>query len=135
MYIARQSQNIESDIQRNWSSWNFGEDGFEGTFDELQQYLLSSTDDMPAEISMIEIYPRDIKRFQFGELYDNYWVVIDNINASGGLSCINLEACNLEDAIEEAKMATYCCDGDCFDASEAILVYSSDDIHIFQIED
>ena len=133
MFVARQSSNIQSDIARNWSSWNFGQDGFNGTYDELQDYLSSCDDDFPVCISGLELYPRDIKRHQFGELYENYWVVIDNENARGGLSCINLDADTLEQAILESSSISYCCDGDYFNANDAVLVYSENDIHIFQI--
>lgn len=135
MFVARQSSNIQSDIARNWSSWNFGQDGFNGTYDELQDYLSSCDDDSPICISGLELYPRDIKRHQFGELYENYWVVIDNENASGGLSCINLNADTLDQAVIESQSACYFGDGDCFDANNAVLVYTENDIHIFEIAD
>ena len=134
MFVARKSNHIEADIKRNWSSWNFGQEGFEGTEDELNEYLAKSTDNSPVWISGFDIYPDQIKEFSFGELYENYWVAIDNVNARGGLSCIQLDVENLEDAIKEAEnRIDYFGDGDCFDATEAKLVYSNDDTHIFEI--
>lgn len=133
-YVARQSENIQSDIKRNWSSWNFGQEGFNGTYDELQELLSKATDENPVWISGFDIYPDQIKDFEFGELYSNYWVAIDNINAAGGLSAISLDAENLENAITEANTRTdYFGDGISFDATEAKLVYSNNDIHIFEI--
>jgi hypothetical protein len=69
-------------------------------------------------------------------LYANYWVAIDNVNAKYGLSAIELKSESLENAINEANSRTdYFGDGISFDASEAKLVYSNEDIHIFEIED
>jgi hypothetical protein len=133
-YVARQSQNIQEDIKRNWSSWNFGEDGFKGSYDELEDYLSKATDENPVFISGFDIYPDQINGFEFGELYENYWVAIDNVNCAGGLSAISLQSKNLENAIEEANKRTdYFGDGISFDATQAKLVYSNKDIHIFEI--
>ena len=133
-YVARQSENIQSDIKRNWSSWNFGQEGFKGTYDELQDYLSKATDENPVYISGFDIYPDQIKGFEFGELYEKYWVAIDNVNAKNGLSAISLNAENLENAIIEANKRTdYFGDGISFDATDAELVYSNNDIHIFGI--
>lgn len=134
MFVARKSNHIQEDIKRNWSSWNFGEEGFKGTENELNDYLAKATDENPVWISGFDIYPSQVNEFSFGELYENYWVAIDNVNARGGLSCIQLDAENLEDAINEANNRTdYFGEGECFDASEAKLVYSNDDIHIFEL--
>ena len=133
-YVARKSNHIQEDIVRNWSSWNFGEEGFKGSESELAEYLESATDCKPCFISGFEIYPDQKKEFSFGELYENYWVAIDNVNAKNGLSAIALKSENLENAIVEANKRTdYFGDGISFDASEAKLVYSNNDIHIFEI--
>ncbi len=132
-YIARKSNHIEDDIKRNWSSWNFGEEGFKGTYDELENYLKSATEDRPIWISGFDIYPDQIRDFEFGELYPNYWVAIDNVNARGGLSGILLKSNSLKDAIVEAHRRTdYFGDGVAFDVNNYILVYSKDNIHIFE---
>lgn len=134
MYVARKSNHIEADIKRNWSSWNFGQEGFKGTRLELDDYLASATDENPVWISGFDIYPDQIREFAFGELYENYWVAIDNVNAAGGLSCIELDAENLEDAIKEANSRSdYFGEGQSFDATSAKLVYSNEDIHIFEL--
>jgi len=136
MFVARKSNHIQEDIIRNWSSWNFGEEGFKGTKDELESYLEKSTDNSPVWISGFDIYPDQIKDFSFGELFPNYWVAIDYVNAKNGLSCIDLNAETLEEAIKEAESRNdYFGDGQSFDATEAKLVYSNGDIHIFKIED
>ena len=134
MYVARKSNHIADDIKRNWSSWNFGKAGFEGTKNDLDNYLSEATDENAVFISGFDIYPDDVKNFAFGELYPNYWVAIDNVNTPNGLSCIELTASNLNDAIAEAEGRTdYWGDGESFDANDAKLVYSNNDIHIFEI--
>lgn len=136
MFVARKSNHIQEDIKRNWSSWNFGQEGFSGTEQELNEYLSKSTDESPVWISGFDIYPSQISEFQFSELYPNYWVAVDNVNSKGGLSCISLKADTLEVAILEAEKRTdYFGDGYSFDASEARLVYTNSDIHIFEIEE
>ena len=39
IYLARKSNHIEEDMKRNWSSWNFGSEGFEGTKQELDNAI------------------------------------------------------------------------------------------------
>lgn len=134
MFVARKSDHIAEDIKRNWSSWNFGEEGFNGTRNELNDYLDSATDENPVWISGFEIYPDTVKEYQFGELYPGYWVAIDNVNTHNGLSCIELDSETMQDAITEAENRTdYWGDGQSFDASIAKLVYSNNDIHIFEL--
>jgi hypothetical protein len=135
MFIARKSDHIQQDIKRNWSSWNFGQDGFRGTREDLDNYLADCTDSSAVFISGFEIYADAVKGFEFGELYPGYWVAIDRVNAPVGLSAIELDADNLQDAIKEATNRTdYFGQGICFDARKATLVHSDDDIHIFQID-
>jgi len=134
MFIARQSDHIQKDIERNWSSWNFGEDGFEGTRQELDEVIENVSDTEALFISGFEIYANDIDGYEFGELYENYWVAIDRVNAPEGISGIELDAENLEDAVIEAmNRSDYFGDGISFDAQEAKLVKSIDDIHIFEV--
>ena len=136
MFVARKSNHIQEDIKRNWSSWNFGQEGFTGTEDELNQYLAKATDERSVWISGFDIYPDQLKEFTFGELYPNYWVAIDYVNANNGLSCICLNAETAEEAIKEAEnRSDYFGDGYSFDATKAKLVYSNNDIHVFEIED
>lgn len=135
MFIARKSNHIQEDIKRNWSSWNFGQDGFKGTREDLDNYLSECTDSSAVFISCFEIYADAVKGFEFGELYPGYWVAIDRVNAPVGLSAVELNADNLQDAIKEATDRNdYFGQGVCFDARKATLVHSDDDIHIFQID-
>lgn len=132
MFIARQSDHIKADIKRNWSSWNFGEEGFEGTEEELEAELEKVEGNNSFYISGFEIWEQDKDSFEFGELYKNYWVAIDTRNK--GISGIELDAETLEDAIDEAEnRSDYFGDGVSFDAQKAKLVYSTDDIHIFEV--
>ena len=132
-FVARKSSHIKEDIKRNWSSWNFGGDGFEGTEEELNEAIEEALEnDEPFTISGFDLWGRDLKNADIRELYENYWVCVDNVNAKGGLSCIELEAETIEEAIEESSKTIYCGDGNCFDANDFTLVYSNNDIHIFQ---
>lgn len=135
MFVARQSNHINEDLKRQWSSWNFGQDGFEGTFDELQAYLASADDSFPAQVSMFEIYPGQQSQFEFGELYPNYWVVKDT--RFQGVAVNALPFSNLQDCINFMNTNPSFCggDGDKVDTSSARLVWSSDDLHILEIED
>jgi hypothetical protein len=134
MFIARKSDHIQEDIKRNWSSWNFGQDGFKGTRAELDEYLSTVSDSSAVFISGFEIYADAVKGFEFGELYPSYWVAIDRTNAPYGISGAELDADSLQDAIlEAANYSLYSGQGVCFDARKATLVHSDDDIHIFEL--
>ena len=134
MFIARKSDHIQEDIKRNWSSWSFGQEGFNGTRAELDKYLMSATDSHAVFISGFEIYKDFVKQYEFGELYENYWVAIDRVNARNGLSCVELIAETLGEAIKEATSRDdYWGEGRSFDAREAKLVHSDGDIHIFEL--
>ena len=135
-YVARKAENIEADIERNWSSWNYGAEGFEGTKEELNAFLAEATDEDSIWISGLDLFADDVKKTQFGQLWANYWVAIDTVNARNGLSCIDLEAEDFESAVIEAlaNESQYCGDGSSFDASCATLVFSQNNIHIFEIE-
>lgn len=132
MLVARQSNHIQEDIKRNWSSWNFGQDGFTGTREEFEEFLATCDDDNPICLSMFEIYPDQIKGTRFGELYENYWVVVDD---RGGLACNILPQKNIGDAIEFLKNNPWFCggDGNFIDCSNAKVVWSDGDIHILEI--
>lgn len=133
MFIARKSNHIQADIARNWSSWNFGEDGVFCTKEELDA-AIENIGDGCLYISGFEIYADQLEDFTFGELYPGYWVAIDNTNAKNGLSAIQLSADTNEEAIIEANTRSdYFGDGISFDASNAKLIYSNKDIHIFEI--
>lgn len=132
MFIARQSDHIEADIKRNWSSWNFGEDGFEGTEEELEAELEKVEGNNSFCISGFEMWEHNKDDFEFGELYENYWVAIDT--RERGISGVELDAETLDGAIEEAESRSdYFGDGIFFDSQKAKLVYSNEDIHIFEV--
>jgi len=137
MFIVRQSEHIQEDIKRNWSSWNYGQEGFEGTEDELNECLESITDENPFFISGFEIWPDDVQSSEIKELYDGYWVLVDNTRGNG-LSCNTLEIETLEEAIEEVKEnGIDLGDGETVDCSNAKVVWSDEEdfIHILEIED
>lgn len=136
MYIARLSRHIHDDIIRNWSSWNFGIDGFNGTYDDLKNAMKEALDnDDSFYISGFDLYGLDIVKADIRQLYENYWVLVDTVNGGGGSVGIfgtALEADSLKEAIKESKEVDYSGQGYKFDARLAELVYSSDDIHIFR---
>ena len=136
MYVARQSNHIQEDIKRNWSSRNFGMEGINTTQEQLNTFLESVTEDSILHISGFEFYGNAILKADIRELYAGYFVLVDNENARVGLSAIELNADSLESAITEANTRfDYCGDGVCFDAQSAKLVYSNGEIHVFEIED
>ena len=132
MLVVRQSDHIQEDIKRNWSSWNFGQDGFKGTYEELEFYLSTCDEDSPVCISMFELYPDELERTKFDELYQNYWVVVDD---RGGLSVNILEQDNLDNAIAFVQNNRWFCggDGNFVDASDAVVVWSDGNTHILEI--
>jgi len=136
MYLARKSDNIQEDIKRNWSSWNFGQLGFEGTEEDLKEKMQNAINEETSfDISGFELWGNDILNADIRQLYAGYWVLVDNVNSPEGLSCIDLDASNLKEAIREAKSKDYTGDGQSFDAKDAVFVHSDGEMHIFEIED
>jgi len=130
VYI-RYSEHIQEDIERGWSSWNFGQDGINATEKEFEAILEEclTNENMPLCISGYELYSDEIKNSEFGELYTNYWVLKDQNFA--GLCCSSFDADSINDAIE--KMHRNLVD---FGAGESLpceakLVYSKDNLHLF----
>lgn len=138
-YYVRFSDHINEDLKRGWSSWNFGEEGFEGTEEELQEALSNITDNSPFWISGFDIYPDAIDEYEIKELYPNYWVVVDNINAQGGISGHELPEGleTIEDALAEiqSKRGMYdgTGEGDTIYVEDAKVIYSQDDMHIIEV--
>lgn len=134
-YIARYATHIEDDLKRGWSSWNFGGHGFEGTKEELEDAIQYAIDnECEFSISGFDLWGDDILKADIRELYPNYWVLVDNVNARGGLSFISLKSTNLNDAIEEAKNEIYSGEGVTYHPTEIKLVYSiNNQIHIFEV--
>ena len=133
MFVVRQSSHIFQDLTRQWSSWNFGQDGFFGTYDELQEYLNSADYENPVYISGFELYEND-RTLQYGELCPGYWVVIDQ-DYSNSLACNVIKADTLEQAIELVSTGQIIPggDGDRVDTADAVVVWSMGDIHILEI--
>lgn len=143
MYIVRFSNHIQEDIKRNWSSWNFGEEGFKGTKEELEEELdkLDEDDYNSFWISGFEIYHRDLRTAVIEELYENYWVMVDP-DFTYGLACNTLEAESLKEAIEEVNEDNFKIEygaGECVDCSNAKVVHSFDwegnQTYILEVED
>jgi hypothetical protein len=138
MYIVRQSEHIKEDLQRNWSSWNYGELGFEGTKEELEESMEEAIENESSfDISGFELWEEDIEKADIRELYDGYWVLVDNTRGRG-LSCNILESESLEEAIEEVKEnGVDLGEGETVDCSNAKVVWSDEEdfIHIIEIEE
>lgn len=81
---------------------------------------------------MFDLYPDELKRTKIEELYENYWVVVDD---RGGLSVNILEQQSLPDAIEFIQNNKWFCggDGNFVDASDAVVVWSDGNTHILEI--
>jgi len=133
-FIARKSNYILEDIQRNWSSWNFGQEGITANWEDIDNAMNNAIEfDTEFSISGFDLWGDDIKNADIRELYTGYWVLVDNVNTGGGLSCIDLDCEDLDTAIETAtKRSDYFGDGVSFDAAEYKLVKTINDIHIFQ---
>lgn len=134
-YIARYSDHIAEDIKRNWSSWNFGQEGFEGAEDELIAAKNQAIEnERPFYISGFELWGDDIKNADIRELYAGYWVLVDSTNGFGdGIFGTALDAEDLESAIAKAKTASFSGEGVRFDTADWELVKSiNNEIHIFQ---
>lgn len=139
MLIARFSKHIQEDIQRNWSSWNFGEEGLKCDEEQLEAWKEEAiNENIPLCISGFELWGNEIEEADIRELYPNYWVLVDNTNGFGdGLFGTPLKSSRLEDAIKEAEKADYSGEGIKFNASEAKLLLSIENstIHIFEIKE
>lgn len=134
-FVARYATHIENDLKRGWSSWTFGNYGFHGTKEELKKAMQTAIDNNHEfSISGFDLWGDDIKKADIRELYPNYWVLVDNVNAKNGLSFIPLKSTNLKDAIIEAKNEIYSGEAVSYHPSEVKLVYSIDNlIHIFEV--
>jgi hypothetical protein len=136
-FIGRFSNHIAQDIERGWSSWNFGQEGFKGTKKQLDAARARAVKKGTAFcISMFEFYGSDIMSLDIRELYEGYWVLVDNENGGSGEGIFGtiLNASTTEEAIEAAKSADYSGDGYRFDPSDYELISSIDDeIHVFML--
>jgi hypothetical protein len=128
-FYIRQSQHIQDDIKRGWSSWNFGQDGIAASEEEFEKALETCIEQqMPLPISGFEIWPDEFETSAFGQLYPGYWVLIDQ---NQGLCCSSFEAENEQDAISKinANLIDFAA-GESL-PTEAKLVASVGDLHLF----
>jgi hypothetical protein len=133
MYIARQAKNINADIARNWSSWNFGQEGLSCTEEELQAAIEKCVEnDSPLWISGFELWGNEITNSDIRELYSGYWVLVDD-RFTGSIAGTELKAETLQQAIAEAKGADFWGDGVRINCEESTLVYSEEELHIFEV--
>ena len=134
MYIVRKSDHIYSDLLRNWSSWNFGQEGLNVSMDVLEDFIDNMSDDDILSISGFELTKQECQDSTFGELYPGYVVLIDDNQP--GLCANLLNATSLEDAIAFVSAEGFNVDlavHESYDCSNAKVVYSKDDIHIIQL--
>lgn len=159
-YHIRFSTFIKEDFKRNWSSWSFGEQGYEGTSDDLLKALnnLKETEgefdisgfslwiEPSTKIDSFLATKNDyekriyIDNMELGLLYKDYWVMIDTVNAVEGLSSYYLPPTLVDTnavlSLVKKNRAKYdgTGDGDSFDAGNAKLIFSKKDLHILQVD-
>jgi len=135
IFFARMSYHIYEDLERGWSSWNFGQEGIEATKEEMEELINECIEEeKPLFISGLELWGDDLKRqWDSGEirqLYKNYWVVRDN--TLWGLAGRRLKAKNIREAINEAPKSYFAGDGDGFTPDQVVLLWSDaeEGIHV-----
>ena len=128
-FFARFTNNIDADLERNWSSWNYGQQGFEGSREELVDAINGCLESEQAFwISGFLLEGRELsdalRNGRIRELYAGYWVLVDD-REGDGISTIWLSAGNLESAITEARSADLYCDGYTMDVAnwQPVVVY------------
>lgn len=143
MKYIRVSEHIDADLNRGWSSWNFGLEGFSGSKDDLLTEIRSIADrggefwlsgfniwiDESTKISdsFGVVFVDD---YEIRELYRNYWVAVDRVNAVNGLSAHEIHEVlqTVDEIINEVKNnpAKYdgTGDGESFCAENAKVLHS-----------
>lgn len=150
-YFFRSTQHIEEDMQRNWSSWSFGHGGI--STEKLESYIdkIENGEEVYLYISLFEEYIEpgssvcfdwlDHKKHYFinnnieiAELYSGYWVLIDNINAKGGLSVIELNSINFADMINESIELSNSAlgNGDSISSEDVSIFYKTENYSILE---
>jgi hypothetical protein len=87
----------------------------------------------------MDLWGNEITKADIRELYKNYWVLVDNVNAKGKLSChwMPEQIRDVKSALKEIERdkVRYCGwgEGEYFDASTAKLLYSKDGLNILAI--
>ena len=128
-FFARFTNHIDDDLARNWSSFNYGQEGFAGDREALVNAIESAIEsDSAFWISGFSLEGRELRdalRYdRIRELSPNYWVLVDDREGTG-ISTIWLNANNLQGAIEEARRADLYCDGYTMDVAnwQPVVVY------------
>jgi len=136
MFIVRQSSHINQDIQRNWSSWNFGQEGIFATADQIEAWKEEAIEtDQALCISGFELWGNEIKESVIRQLYPGYWVLVDTFHGAG-LACNILSAQTIQQAIAQISAPGFSIEmgeGQTVDCSSARVVYSLNDIHILEV--
>lgn len=130
-YAIRKSAHIQQDIQRNWSSWNFGQEGIEATEEQIETWKQEAIENgNPFCISGFELYGDEIANSRIEELYTGYWVLVDTRNI--GISCniIDVDFVTAKNDIENICFGSE----QMIDCSEWNLIWSSEcgEYHIFE---
>lgn len=139
MFIVRNSNHINFDLKRNWSSWNFGQEGLNCSEEQLDAWKQEAIDnDLPLSISGFELWGDEITSARIEQLYPGYWVLVDETKGAG-LSCNILKASNLQSAIATVTghgFSVEMGEGDMVDCSNAKVVWSSKDgyTHILEVK-
>lgn len=143
MKYVRVSEHIDEDLKRGWSSWSFGLEGFSGSKDDLLtevreiaerggEFRLSGFNIWIDESTKLDdgfgvVFVDD---YEIRELYGNYWVAVDRINAVNGLSAHELPEVlqTIDDIVNEVKnnQAKYdgTGDGESFSTENAKVLHS-----------
>jgi hypothetical protein len=134
MYVARKSENIQADLKRGFSSWNFGQEGLHACAEQIEIWKSECIESgMPFSISGFDFYDEsEIRNADIRELYAGYWVLVDD-RFDGSIAGTALKASNLEEAKMQIQTACYFGDGISINIKESTLVYSEGDLHIFAI--
>jgi hypothetical protein len=129
-YYIRYSSHIQDDLNRGWSSWNFGEDGFNGSYEELEESKDKSlNNNKPFYISGFELWDDDIKKADIRELYKDYWCLVDNTKTKGLAGhYIQEKFTTLSNMLDFIKNKNHSYDGsgdgNFFDTEYAKIIYS-----------
>lgn len=149
-YIVRFSAHIQEDINRNWSSWNFGKEGVNANRESLLNLVNDAIENQDCfYASGFEVWPTSViekddeivvkqgsQKFILRELYNDYWVVVDD---RGGICFLEEEFQSLEEAIAYAEGGRHdFSEGVFYDADEVSLIASQKPEgeygwHIFEI--
>lgn len=140
MYIIRFSNHINEDMQRNWSSWNYGQEGLNCTEEKLEAIKENAiANNEPIFISGFELWGDEIANSDIRELYPNYWVLVDTTRGEG-LSCSiipNAETTEqaiaafsngFRPAMEEGE-TVYCGEG-----SQVVFTCPNNEYHIIKVK-